>query len=104
LRLAGVSAGYAAKVFRVRIGRLRDATLSVIASFLAAWAAYIGGEAIHVSGVLSTVACGLVMGWRQHTVLSAVTRTQAFAVWKVVGFVVASGKRLEFGVARSPVT
>jgi monovalent cation/hydrogen antiporter len=58
----------------------------VIASFLAAWAAYIIGEAMHVSGVLATVACGLVMGWRRHTVLSAVTRTQARAVWDVIVF------------------
>jgi Na+/H+ antiporter len=85
--IAGVAFGW---IVTFLLGRLRDATLSVIASFLAAWAAYIGGEAIHVSGVLSTVACGLVMGWRQHTVLSAVTRTQAFAVWKVVGFVLES--------------
>ncbi len=91
LAVGGVIAGMAfGWIVTFLLGRLRDATLSVIASFLAAWAAYIGGEAIHVSGVLSTVACGLVMGWRQHTVLSAVTRTQAFAVWKVVGFVLES--------------
>jgi monovalent cation/hydrogen antiporter len=77
LAVGGVIAGMAfGWIVTFLLGRLRDATLSVIASFLAAWAAYIGGEAIHVSGVLSTVACGLVMGWRQHTVLSAVTRTR----------------------------
>jgi CPA1 family monovalent cation:H+ antiporter len=72
------------------LGRLRDPTLSVVASFLAAWAAYIVGEALHVSGVLATVACGLVMGWRQHAVLSAVTRTQALAVWNVIVFILES--------------
>jgi monovalent cation/hydrogen antiporter len=87
LALGGVVAGIAFGWFvTIVLGRLRDPTLGVIASFLAAWAAYIGGEALHVSGVLSTVACGLVMGWRQHTVLSAATRTQAFAVWRVAGF------------------
>lgn len=91
LALGGVFAGIAFGWFvTILLGRLRDPTLSVIASFLAAWAAYIGGEALHVSGVLATVACGLVMGWRQHTVLSAVTRTQAFAVWRVVGFILES--------------
>src|ERR1700722_3761449 len=64
--------------------------VAVIASFLAAWAAYIVGKALHVSGVLTTVACGLVMGWRQHAVLSAVTRTQAQAVWKVIVFILES--------------
>jgi NhaP-type Na+/H+ or K+/H+ antiporter len=69
---------------------LRDPTLSVLASFLAAWAAYIGGEAMHVSGVLSTVACGLVMGWRQHKVLTAATRIEAFAVWRMAVFILES--------------
>ena len=91
LTLGGVVAGVGFGWFvTIVLGRLRDPTLSVIASFLAAWAAYIGGEALHVSGVLATVACGLVMGWRQHTVLSAATRTQAFAVWKVAGFILES--------------
>jgi monovalent cation/hydrogen antiporter len=91
LAVGGVVAGIAFGWFvTIVLGRLRDPTLSVIASFLAAWAAYIGGEALHVSGVLATVACGLVMGWRQHTVLSAATRTQAFAVWKVAGFILES--------------
>jgi hypothetical protein len=91
LALGGVVAGIAFGWFvTIVLGRLRDPTLSVIASFLAAWAAYIGGDALHVSGVLATVACGLVMGWRQHTVLSAATRTQAFAVWRVAGFILES--------------
>ena len=91
LSLGGVAAG-AALGWRVTVLllRLRDPTLSVIVSFLAAWAAYIGGEALHVSGVLATVACGLVIGWRQHTVLSAETRTQALAVWGVAVFVLES--------------
>src|SRR5215475_6432347 len=89
--LGGVAAGVAfGWLVTVVLARLRDPTLSVIASFLAAWAAYIIGEALHVSGVLATVACGLVMGWRQHTVLSAVTRTQARAVWNVIVFILES--------------
>jgi len=72
LTLGGVAAGVAfGWLVTLLLGRLRDPTLSVVASFLAAWAAYIVGEALHVSGVLATVACGLVMGWRQHAVLSA---------------------------------
>jgi CPA1 family monovalent cation:H+ antiporter len=30
------------------------------------------------------------MGWRQHTVLAAVTRTQARAVWNVIVFILES--------------
>ena len=72
------------------IQRLRDPQLSTIASFLIAWVSYIAADALGVSGVLSTVACGLVMGSRQHVVLTAETRTQAVAVWAVVGFVLES--------------
>jgi CPA1 family monovalent cation:H+ antiporter len=70
--------------------RLRDPTLSVIASFLVAWVSYIAGDRLHVSGVLTTVACGVVMGSRQHSILSAATRSQAGAVWQVVSFVLES--------------
>jgi monovalent cation/hydrogen antiporter len=91
LALGGVAAGVAfGWLVTLLLGRLRDPTLSVIASFLAAWAAYIVGEALYASGVLTTVACGLVMGWRQHAVLPAVTRIQAQAVWKVIVFILES--------------
>jgi Sodium/hydrogen exchanger family len=84
LAVGGVAVGVAfGWLVTVILKRLRDPTLSVLASFLAAWAAYIGGEAVHVSGVLSTVACGLVIGWRQHKVLTAATRIEALAVLKV---------------------
>jgi len=84
---AGTAFGYAA-VFL--LARLKEPTLAIVASLLAAWASYIGGEAIHVSGVLATVACGLVMGWRQHATLTASTRLRARAVWQVVEFVLES--------------
>jgi len=91
LAIGGVAAGVVfGWLVTLALVRLRDPTLSVIASFLAAWAAYIVGEALHVSGVLTTVACGLVMGWCQHTVFSAVTRTQANAVWSVTVFILES--------------
>ena len=40
--------------------------------------------------MLTTVACGVVMGSRQHSILSAATRSQAGAVWQVVSFVLES--------------
>lgn len=84
---AGVLFGWAASRL---VALLPDVHLSVIGSLLAAWASYIGADAIGVSGVLSTVACGLVLGWRQHDTLSAVARTHARAVWRVVVFVLES--------------
>jgi CPA1 family monovalent cation:H+ antiporter len=40
-----------------------------------------------VSGVLAVAAAGIYGGWRSSETLSAVTRTQAFAVWGTVLFV-----------------
>lgn len=68
-------------------GRLTDARLTVVWTFLSAWAAYLLADGLHVSGVLSTVACGLVLGRLQHKALSAASRVQALAVWSVVTFV-----------------
>jgi monovalent cation/hydrogen antiporter len=84
---AGVACGYAASLL---LKRLHDPHLSTAGSFLVAWGSYIGGESLHVSGVLATVTCGLVMGWRQHSDLDAPTRTQAHAVWNVAVFVLES--------------
>jgi monovalent cation/hydrogen antiporter len=91
LAVGGVAAGLVlGLVASVLLKRLRDPTLNIIGGLLMAWASYIGADAIGVSGVLSTVTCGLVMGWRQHTVLTAITRTQARAVWGVVVFILES--------------
>ena len=83
----GVAFGYAVAWL---LGRMRDSHLTIVASFLAAWAAYMLGERLHVSGVLTTVSSGLVMGWRQHEFISAQTRMQATAVWQVLVFALES--------------
>ncbi len=67
--------------------RLRDVHLEIAASFLVAWASYMAAEAIGASGVLSTVACGLTMGWTQHENFSSRTRVQARVTWGFVVFV-----------------
>ena len=82
--LLGVVAGYAANA---AFTRLRDAPLAILTSFLVSWATYIGAEKLHVSGVLAVVTAGLIMGWRQHAILSAHNRIQAQAVWRMVVFV-----------------
>lgn len=78
----GVAAGWA---FVVR--RLRDRTLVVIANIALCWVAYLAGEAAHVSGVIATVAAGLVLGWYQHTALSADVRLVGNSVWQTLVFV-----------------
>jgi CPA1 family monovalent cation:H+ antiporter len=85
--VAGAVFGY---IVSLLLGRLQETHLNIVGGFLAAWASYICADALHVSGVLATVSCGLVTGWRQHDVFSASTRTQANAVWNVVVFALES--------------
>ena len=91
LSAGGVAAGAVCGILASSLlRRLDDPTLGTVASLLVAWASYIVAEAAGVSGVLSTVACGLMLGWRQHRILSAETRMQARAVWGVVVFALES--------------
>ena len=60
------------------------ACFALVAAVLLPWAAYIGGEALHVSGVISTVASGLMLGWHQHEVFPATVRTRGDAFWRLV--------------------
>src|SRR5271168_262611 len=83
----GLAFGYAISFL---LSRLRESQLTIIATFLVAWASYMLGDFLRVSGVLATVSCGLLMGWRQHDTLSAETRTQATAVWGAVVFALES--------------
>jgi CPA1 family monovalent cation:H+ antiporter len=85
--LAGVAFGVVS-IFVTR--RMRDSDLIIIWSFLTAWMSYIVADRLGVSGVLSTVACGMMLGWKQHDILTAATRTRSAAVWGVVVFILES--------------
>jgi CPA1 family monovalent cation:H+ antiporter len=85
--IAGITFGFAASIL---LRRLSDERLNVVCGFLIAWSAYIVAERLHVSGVLSTVTCGLFLNWRQHAVLTATVRLQTRAVWDAAMFVLES--------------
>jgi CPA1 family monovalent cation:H+ antiporter len=50
------------------------------------WAAYLAGEMLHVSGVISTAAAGIVFGWYQHVIFTARVRLQGTAFWRTMVF------------------
>ncbi|HEY0595238.1 Na+/H+ antiporter [Sphingopyxis sp.] len=77
-----VAAGW---IFLAR--RLKDRMLVMLITILLCWAAYIAGEAVHVSGVIATVTAGLAMGWYQHEILSADVRLRANSAWFIMVFV-----------------
>ncbi len=84
----GIGIGYACGIVLIwLLRRLRDINLEITTSFLAAWASYLAAESVGASGVLATVACGLVLGWRQHEVLSSESRLESRAAWRFVSFV-----------------
>jgi NhaP-type Na+/H+ or K+/H+ antiporter len=72
------------------IKRIKEIDLAIAFTFLVAWISYIAAEKLHVSGVLATVACGMILGWKQHELFDAALRTRATAAWSVVVFVLES--------------
>lgn len=82
--IAGIVFGLAAGML---LSRLSDARLHVVGGFLVAWGSYIAADRMHVSGVLSTVTCGLLLSWRRDTLPSADVRLQTRAVWAAAMFV-----------------
>jgi Na+/H+ antiporter len=87
LALGGVAVGAAvAAAWMFVLRRLDDETLVVASSTLLCWAAYIAGETLHVSGVISTVTAGIAFGWYQHSLLPARVRLQGSAFWRILVF------------------
>jgi Na+/H+ antiporter len=88
LSVIGVAVGVACGfVMTWIVCRLREPMLSIVLTFLMAWASYAIAERLGGSGVLSVVACGLVLGVRQHEAFDAHTRIKAEATWEAVVFV-----------------
>ena len=87
LTLIGVAVGLACgHAMCWVLPRLRDPMLGIVVTFLMAWASYGIAEAVHGSGVLSVVTCGLVLGVRQHRVFDADMRIKAKATWEAIVF------------------
>jgi Na+/H+ antiporter len=88
LSIGGITIGLAiGSVVPFLLRHLQDSRYIVVTTILAAYGSYIGAEAAHASGVLAVVACGLVIGWRQHEVLTAEARSESHAVWNLVVFI-----------------
>lgn len=70
----------------VAIRRQSDVALSIFLSIITAYAAYVVAEEAQVSGVLATVAAGMMSGWNAHKFLDADTRLSGLAFWRVMTF------------------
>ncbi len=65
---------------------VEDGPIEIVISLVVPYAAYLSGEAIHASGVLATVACGLYIGRRSPIIYSPTVRIQLTAVWQAMTF------------------
>ncbi len=86
--LGGIALGLVVGWIVVRvITQLSDRPLSIVATLISAYGAYILGEEAHVSGVLAAVLSGLYLGWHAPTAFDADVRLSAQAFWEVLEFI-----------------
>jgi monovalent cation/hydrogen antiporter len=86
--LGGIAVGLAvAWVARQLYRRLDDSLLETAMSLATPFAAYLLAERVHASGVLAVVVAGLWVSHSSPAIISAATRLQALAVWRLVALV-----------------
>jgi CPA1 family monovalent cation:H+ antiporter len=66
--------------------RVNDVNTELTISLFSAYGAFIPADQLGVSGVLSVVACGLVLGFRAPEIASPESRMQGFALWSILTF------------------
>lgn len=85
--LGGIAVGLAIGFVSDRIIRRQtDSALVVFLTVLTAYAAYIGAEEAHVSGILAAVVAGVYAGYQSPGSLDADTRLGAISFWGVLVF------------------
>jgi Na+/H+ antiporter len=88
LTIAGVVLGLLVGVVVEMIHkRIDDGPIEITLSIVVPYAVYLGAEAIHSSGVLAVVACGLYLSRHSSHFFSPSVRIQAWAVWDSMTFV-----------------
>jgi Na+/H+ antiporter len=93
--VGGVAVGYAASFIRLK---LQEPVADTALSFAVPFVAYLLGEEIHGSGVLSVVVAGLIMGHRSPRVLSGAARTASRHNWQTVAYLLENAVFLLIGL------
>jgi monovalent cation/hydrogen antiporter len=89
MTLGGIAIGLALSWALVKVfHHLKDPDVEIISTFLVSYLSYFAAESLHASGVLATVASGLLLGWHAPEIFSANGRIRGLAVWQTVIFVV----------------
>ncbi|GAB3870801.1 Na+/H+ antiporter [Dactylosporangium cerinum] len=77
--VGGVVLGYVHK-------KVENPLIDNAISLLTPWVVFLPAERIHASGVVAVVVCGLALGHRMPTLMSAASRLQMDAFWRMVKF------------------
>ena len=64
-----------------------DGPIEIVISILVPYLAYLAGNAMHASGVLAVIACGMYMSRKSVDYFSAEVRLQTSAVWSALNFI-----------------
>jgi CPA1 family monovalent cation:H+ antiporter len=83
--LIGLAAGWLIAQIRSRV---EDAQVSITISLFSGYAAFVPADAIGASGVLAAVTCGIYMGLRGPSIISARTRLQGHYFWDIFDFII----------------
>ncbi|HEY2522809.1 MAG TPA: Na+/H+ antiporter [Streptosporangiaceae bacterium] len=84
----GAAAGVVTAWVAIQVRRrLDDPQLNNLAALLTPFTAFLAADAIHASGVLAVVVCGLIMSQTGPRVNRASTRQQSIAFWSLATFV-----------------
>ncbi|RKP55904.1 cation:proton antiporter [Pararobbsia silviterrae] len=87
LALGGIAVGGVVAYALIKaLKYLNDDFLMITITLLASWISYIVADFIGVSSVISTVTCGLAIGWYQHELFSAAARLRGTSFWAVMVF------------------
>jgi CPA1 family monovalent cation:H+ antiporter len=88
LSAAGVGIGLlAGRLIRWGQSKLTDAPIEILLTLVAPYLAALSAEAIHASGILATVACGLYLGHQRSKSLSLPARLESAAIWSTLDFI-----------------
>ncbi|MBS1839256.1 MAG: Na+/H+ antiporter [Acidobacteria bacterium] len=67
--------------------RLEDGPIEIAVSIIVPYVVYLTAEAVHASGVMAVIACGLYLARKSSELFSPTVRIQAWAVWESLTFV-----------------
>ena len=67
--------------------QIDDGPIEVTISILVPYATYLGAQAVHASGVLAVVSCGLLLSRRSAHLFSPTVRIGAWSVWESLTFI-----------------